>query len=113
MTELKARLHEDRQLRDAALRLFKADLEFIRADLRERSVGARVADRIGDSALDMVDEAVDYTIDNKGTVAAIVAAVALWFARIPLLNGLTGMFSDEEVGGETEREMPSKHSGRD
>ena len=111
MSDLKMRLHEDRQLRDAALRLFKADLEFIRADLRERGVGARVADRIGGSARDMVDEAVDYTIDNKGTVAAIVAAIALWFARIPLLNGLSGMFSDENDESEAERDAPSRHSG--
>ena len=86
MSELESRLAEDKALRDAALALFKADLALIRADLDERGLGARVADRVGESAMDMLDEAVDYAEDNKGKVAAGVAAVVLWFARRPILD---------------------------
>ena len=97
MSDPEQRLAEDKALRDAALALFKADLALVRADLAERGVGARVADRLGESAMDMLDEAVDYAEDNKGTVAAGIAAVVLWFARRPILDALgRWMGGDEE-----------------
>ena len=46
MSPLEARLAEDRQLRDAALEGFITDLHFIRQDLRARSVGKRITDRL-------------------------------------------------------------------
>lgn len=96
MTELDQRLHEDRALRDAALALFKADLAFIQNDLGEKGVGARLASRLGESTKDMVDEAVDYAGSNKGTVAAIVAAIVVWFARGPIIDGITRLLGEAE-----------------
>ena len=105
MSGLETRLAEDRQLRDAALEVFSADLRFIRQDLRARSVGKRITDRIGDSAMEIVDEAVDYAEANRGSVAAAVAAIVLWFARAPLLNGLSRIFGfdGEEQEGDAAR----------
>ena len=107
MSDLETRLAEDRQLRDAALEVFSTDLHFIRQDLRARSVGKRITDRIGDSAMDIVDEAVDYAEANRGYVGAGVAAVVLWFARAPILNGLSRIFGldddDEEQDGDEAR----------
>lgn len=107
MSARETRLAEDRQLRDAALEVFSADLRFIRQDLHARSVGKRITDRIGDSAMDIVDEAVDYAEANRGRVAAAVAAIVLWFARAPLLNGLARIFGmdddDEEQDGDKAR----------
>ena len=94
MTPLETQLVEDRDLRDSALRLFKQDLALIREDLRERGVGARLADRIGDGTMDMVEDAVGYAEDNKGKVAAAVAAVVLWFARGPILHGIAALFAE-------------------
>ena len=88
MSRIEDRLADDKALRDAALALFKADLALVRADLAERGVGARVADRLGESAMDIVDEGIDYAEENKGKVAAGVAAVVLWFARRPILEAL-------------------------
>lgn len=103
MSGIEGRLAEDRKLRDAALEVFSTDLRFIREDLRARGVGERITDRIGDSAMELVDEAVDYAEVNTGRVAAAVAAIVLWFARAPLLNGLARLFGfdrdDEELGG--------------
>lgn len=92
-------LAEDKALRDAALAVFQADLKFIRQDLAVRGVGGRIADRIGDAALDLADEAADYAEENKGQVAAAVGAIVLWFARAPLLNGLAHLLglSDEDA----------------
>jgi hypothetical protein len=100
MSARETRLAEDRQLRDAALEVFSADLRFIRQDLHARSVGKRITDRIGDSAMDIVDEAVDYAEANRGRVAAAVAAIVLWFARAPLLNGLARIFGLDDDGEE-------------
>lgn len=90
-----AKLAEDKALRDAALAVFRDDLRFIREDLDARGVGGRIADRLGDATMDMVDEAADYAEDNKGQVAAAAAAIVLWFARAPLLHGLASMLGIE------------------
>lgn len=104
MNPLQIRVAEDRALRDAALEVFSTDLRFIRQDLRARSVGKRITDRIGDSAMDIVDEAVDYAEANRGSIAAAAAAIVLWFARAPLLNGLGRMFGLEGDDEEQERD---------
>ena len=98
MSGTERRLAEARALRDAALAVFQADLRFVREDLAARGLGERVADRLGDATMDMVDDAVDYAEANKGRVAAAVAAAVLWFARAPLLAGLArlaGMATDD------------------
>ena len=100
MNPLEVRLAEDRQLRDAALEVFSTDLHFIRQDLRARSVGKRITDRIGDSAMDIVDEAVDYAEANRGSIAAAAVAIVLWFARAPILNGLSRIFGFDEDDAE-------------
>jgi hypothetical protein len=98
------RVAEDRKLRDAALEVFVTDLRFIRQDLKARSVGKRITDRIGDSAMDIVDEAVDYAEANRWSIGAAAAAIVLWFARTPLLNGMARIFgadpddADQEGG---------------
>lgn len=96
MSELERRLAEDKGLRDAALGLFKADLALIRADLAERGIGERIGDRIGESAMDLLDEGIDYAEDNKGKVAAGIAAGVLWFARRPILGALGRLIGNDE-----------------
>lgn len=96
MSDPERRLAEDKALRDAALGLFKADLALVRADLAERGIGQRIADRLGEGTMDMLDEAVDYAEDNKGKVAAGVAAVVLWFARGPILDALGRLVGEDQ-----------------
>jgi hypothetical protein len=104
VSDLEHRLAEDKALRDAALTLFKADMALVRADLDERGVGGRIADRLGESTMDMLDEATDYAEGNKGTVAAGIAAVVLWFARGPILDALGRLVgADEEPGDDAGR----------
>jgi hypothetical protein len=108
---LEARLAEDRKLRDASLEVFSTDLRFIREDLRARGVGERIADRIGSSAMEVIDEAVDFAEANTGRIAAVVAAVVLWFARTPLLNGLARIFGFE--GNDEKQESGEPRSDDD
>lgn len=109
MSGLADDLAQDRALRDAALAVFRADLAFIREDLKARGVGGRIADRIGDSAKDMLDEAVDYAEGNRGMVAAAIAAIVLWFARAPLLNGLAQIFGFDEEDAEQQHGPSRSH----
>ena len=88
MNPLEVRLAEDRALRDA--------------------LGAAFAGHTTDeSAMEIVDEAVDYAEANRGRIAAAAAAIVLWFARAPLLNGLSRIFGlegdDEEQDGDEAR----------
>lgn len=108
--KLTHQLAEDRAVRDAALALFKADLGFIRDDLEQRGIGERVVDRLGDSAKDFLDEAVDYASDHKSIVTAAIAAVVLWFARAPILHALGELFDNED--DEVEQEGPARRSSR-
>ena len=96
MIPIDLQLAEDRALRDAALRLFKADIAAVRADLAVRGVGARAADRVGDAALDTLDDAVDYAQDHKGQVAAGVSALVLFLFRGPLLDLLATLLGHDE-----------------
>jgi len=106
MIPLETRLAEDRKLRDTALEVFSTDLRFIREDLRAKGVGERISDRIGSSAMDIVDEAVDYAEANTGRVAAALAAVVLWFARAPLIDGLSRIFGFDAEGEEQDGDEP-------
>jgi len=96
MSALDRQLAEDRIMRDAALRLVKADLELVRNDLSARSAGGRVADRLGDAALDTVDDAVDYATQHKGLLAGAVATLALFLFRGPLLDALSALSDENE-----------------
>lgn len=97
-------LAEDKALRDAALALFKADLRFIRNDLDRRGLGERVADRLGEGARELADDAMDYATAHKGVVATAAAAVVMWFARRPILHSLGEMFGHEEEEAEPDGE---------
>ena len=102
MSELERRLAEDKALRDSALALFKADLALVRADLAERGLGQRIADRVGEGTMEMLDEATDFAEENKGKVAAGIAAAILWFARGPILDALGRLIGAEEEPGEAD-----------
>ena len=115
MSDLARQFAEDKALRDAALRLFKSDIALIRGDLDERGVGTRAKDRLGEAALGMLDDAIDYAEDNKGWVAAGATAVVLWFARKPILLWLADLLDgdapeDEEPGGAASRSADDQTS---
>ena len=96
MSDLERRLAEDKTLRDAALALFKADLALVRADVNERGIGARIGKRLGEGTKATLDDAVDLAEENKGKLAAAVAAVVLWFARGPILDAIGRHIGDED-----------------
>ena len=99
MSALRIRMLEDRHLRNSAKALVEADIAHIKSDLAERGLGARAADRIADGASEVYDEAVEVASDNKGALAALIAALVLWFARNPILDALIASDNDDPDEG--------------
>lgn len=90
MNAARQRVIEDRRLRDAARALVTTDWEHVRAGYASKGIGERAIGRISAGAGDVYDEALEVAADNKGALAALVAALALWFARNPILDAVFG-----------------------
>ena len=100
MIDRYAQMEEDRHLRDSARALLDADLENLKSDLSQKSVGARAMDRMREGAIDLYEEAVEMADDNKGALAALLAAVVVWFSRNPLLSAV-GLRKHSDEADET------------
>ncbi len=86
MTRRREQMLEDLYLRNSARALVEADFYNLKSDLANKGFAARAMDRIGGEASDIYDEAVEVAGDNKGVLAALIAAVVLWFARNPIID---------------------------
>ncbi|HEX7929555.1 MAG TPA: hypothetical protein VF470_01415 [Sphingomicrobium sp.] len=96
-------LNQTRVARDAAKTAFHTRLEQVKADLAARSIGGRVADKLGEEAVDALDYTVDVARDSKGIIAGTLAAIVLWLFRNPIIAWAEGLFNDE-TGEEEESE---------
>ena len=97
MTDRRLRMLEDKHLRDSARALVEADVEHIKTDFANKGMAKRALFRLRENAGELYDEALDVADSNKGAVAAVFAALIVWFARNPLLDmvGL-GIEQDDE-----------------
>lgn len=84
----------DRANRRAAWTLFEGRMTQVKEDLAARSLGGRIADKAKGDAMAMVDEAVAVAKDNKGLIAATIAALLAWTFRVHLLE----MFAAKRSG---------------
>jgi hypothetical protein len=105
MADLERQLREDRVLRDAAQALFKADIDRVKTDLEEKTIGKRALDRTMDGAAELLYTAKAKAGDNIGIVALLLGAVALWFARNPIL----ALFSGDAATNEDAHQPPTEH----
>lgn len=85
MTETESRLAGDRASRTAARGLFDRRLSQVKADLSARGIGGRIKDTARHKGEDALAEGLEIARDNRGIVAAIGAALALWVFRKPLI----------------------------
>ena len=95
MTERRAQMLADRHLRNSARALVEADIENLKADFNQKTLGERAFDRVREGALDVYEEALDVAENNKGALAALIAAIVVWFSRNPILS-LLGIEEGEE-----------------
>ena len=104
-TEEEIQLGEFRAMREEAWRIVKADLDRLRGDLADRGIGERIKDKIGEEAHEAWDYTVDVAAQNKGVVAATVAALIAWLLRGPIgdaLSSLLGRDEEQERGESVE-----------
>ncbi len=102
MSEAEQRLATDRRNRNAARGLFDQRLARVKADLSARSIPARAKDRVQEQVFTVLDQGIDVAKESKGIIAAVAAAVTLWFFRNPLIELIGDMFdkdSDQDSGG--------------
>jgi len=85
MSRLPEDLRAHRTLRDAAWKLVQEDVDFLRADLKRRGIGRRMADRARLAIRDTASGASLMAHENKGLLAGMLAALGLWLMRKPLL----------------------------
>lgn len=97
MGSLARELENCRSARDDAREVFDTRLAQVREDLEERGIGGRVADRIGEDARIIFEEAIDVADSHRGIVAGTIVAVAIWIFRNPIIRLV------EELLGRAER----------
>lgn len=100
---LRARMIEDRYLRNSARALLDADLQNLRNDLSRKGLAERAIDRVKEGAADVYDEAVEVASDHKGALAALIAALVLWFARNPIAS----LFTEDDEASDANDEDAS------
>lgn len=89
-------LASNRALRDNAWAVVKDDVALMRADLDDRSIGGRIADRLGASARTMGKQAMSAAGSHRGMLGASLVALALWLGRKPILAGIRGFLDRDE-----------------
>lgn len=79
-------LREDKALRDSAVALVKADIEQVKQDHSAKNIGKRFVGRMTEGAHDVLDQASARANQHRGALAVLVAAIAVWFARGPIMS---------------------------
>lgn len=82
--------------RAAAWENFEVKLAQVQDDLAERGVGGRIADRVGESARETFDHALEVADENPGIIAGTMAALLLWILRNPLIDLAKSRFANDE-----------------
>ena len=101
MSDRRIRMLEDKYMRDSARALVEADIEHLKSDFAHKGLGERAIERVREGATDLYEEAADMAGDNKGALAALIAAIIVWFARNPIME-LFGRDPDEGDDAATE-----------
>jgi hypothetical protein len=96
MGRLARQLDSDRAARNAARSTFDTRLAGIRQDLDARGIGGRIADRIGEDARKIMEEAVEIAGNSRGIIAGTIAAVALWIFHKPVIAWMLTLLDKEE-----------------
>jgi hypothetical protein len=96
--------HEDKALRDAARDVVLADIDHARRLLSRQGLATRVTGRIGDGAKDVFEVAKGHALDKRAIIAGLIALLALWFARQPLMEifGLVAAPVEGDADGQSE-----------
>jgi len=91
-----AELADVLQRRTAAWARVNGDIAALRAGLTEKPIAKRVKDHAADRLIDAVDSAKAVAGENRLVIAGVVALLAGWFLRGPIIRTVHGWFGREE-----------------
>jgi hypothetical protein len=66
------------------------DISAMRSGLTERPIGQRLKDHVADRMIDTVDTAKAVARDNPLVIGGVIAALAGWFLRGPIIRTVQG-----------------------
>lgn len=93
MSEIERQLADTRAKRNAARRLFDSRFNRIKGDVEAHGgIGGKVKDEAGRKLEDAADKGLAIAAESKGIIAGTVAALALWFFRVPLFEAAKARF---------------------
>ncbi len=81
MTDMKARLEEDRAMRDVAKSLVTNDFQHLRGDVQAQGIASRFAGRMREGAEGLVEDTTDFARENPGRLGSAAGlGLSLLFA---------------------------------
>lgn len=95
MSKIEERLADYRSLRDSSRKVLMADVEHARTTFSAKGLTSRYFGGVIEGGKDVFEVAKVQTVDNRGIIAIVLGALALWFGREPLLAAMS-----EEIGAE-------------
>lgn len=89
MSAIEDRLADYRSLRDSSRKVLMADIKHARSAYTVNGLTSRYLGGVTEGAKDVYEVAKVHTVDNRGVIAIVLGALALWFGREPLLAALS------------------------
>lgn len=102
MSKIEDRLEDYRSLRDSSKKVLMADIEHARSTYSAKGLTSRYLGGVIEGGKDVYEVAKVHTVDNRGIIAIVLGALALWFGREPLL---AAMAEDLEIGDDPSEEQ--------
>ena len=84
------------QRRTAAWARVNGTVTALRASLAEKPIAKRVKDHAADRVIDAVDSAKAVAGENRLVIGGVVALLAGWFLRGPIIRTVQGWFGHKE-----------------
>ena len=115
MSNLKRQMTEDRAIRESARLIATAQLEHLRQGLSGQRIGERLADKVGDDTLDVIENAANAAKKNGGLIVALAGLVAAAFAWKPIsaFFGSLGKTEEEDSEALSDSEGDANEEMRD
>jgi len=100
MSKMEDRLADYRSLRNASKKVLLDDIEHARTTFSAKGLSNRYLGGVIEGGKDVYEVAKVHTVDNRGIIAIVLGALALWFGREPLLAAMAEESGAEESGPE-------------
>ena len=97
MSKIEERLADYRSLRDASKKVLLDDIEHARSTYSAKGLTNRYLGGVIEGGKDVYEVAKVHTVDNRGIIAIVLGALALWFGREPLLAAMAEEITPEEI----------------